>query len=383
VSVRTGKPGYMIVLSLILISLIVAIVTTMANKSRIHIRYIKTMINREKAKMIAWSGVQVAKSQLANMGVVKDVKESSQDKNKNQKDKQKKQNGKKKKEKGGKRLEEAKQFITKLFPVINRWQTFKLNKKNDGITGELKICLGCEEGKIDINQFFDFVHKKFFGEGSKKNDYKKVMQQIFAQIKKVAGGEDVFSKFEKFLKDRQNKLYDPTELLKIKELERFKENVFYEPSGSVRSNTGKPKQTIYLSDIFTLWSFKKELNPWFLSHSLKVLLGLKVEVSGNVGLEEKTLQEKLKQFKLKLAWPDSWKNMLLPLYGKDFDHLPSEVSKVMSTKFEPKVFSVLSYGTVGDVTQKLFVIMERVALPKRKSSGSTSFEFRTKKFYWL
>jgi len=277
--------------------------------------------------------------------------------------------------------QEAKQFIIKILPILNSWQSFKLTKKNDGITGSIKICIGCEEGKIDINQLFDFQKKQFINEGAQQKDYKKIMQKFFAMIKEVVGGDNLFKTFEKFLKGRKNKLYDPTELLTIKEFERFNKNIFYTPDDIVSSEKKEVKQIVYLQDIFTLWSGTREFNPWLLSHSLKVLLGLKTDAKTIGTKKEKKLQETMKQFKLPLTWPNSWDTMLAPLYGKKFDRLPKEVKSLITTKFEPKVFSVLSYGTVGDVTQKLFIILER---KKSSSDGDdVAVEFSTKKFYWL
>jgi len=367
---RAQRPGYVMVFSLMMIAIIIVLITAVVDRSRVHVHYMKTIIDREKAKSLAWSGVQVAMSQLATMHQSK-KEDAAARTEKEAADKKKKTDVQ----------QEAKQFITTILPRLNRWQSFKLTKKNDGITGSIKICIGCEEGKININQLFDFQKKQFINEGAKQKDYKKIMQQFFAKIKEVVGGDKLFKTFEKFLKERENKLYDPTELLSIKEFKRFNKNIFYTPDDVASSDKKEVKQTIYLQDIFTLWSGTRELNPWLFSHSLKVLLGLKTDAKGIGTQEEKKLQEAMKQFKLPMTWPNSWDTMLAPLYGKKFDHLSKEMKSLITTKFEPKVFSVLSYGTVGDVTQKLFIILER---KKSSSSGNdATVEFSAKKFYWL
>jgi len=366
----TQRPGFVMVVSLMMIAIIIILITAVTNISRVHVRYMKTIIDREKAKSLAWSGVHVAMGQLATMHQSKEKDAVEQTK--------KQEVGKKKKTDV---QEEAKQFIINILPTLNTWQSFKLTKKNDGITGSLKICIGCEEGKINLNQFFDFQKNKFINEGASQKDYKKTMQQFFAMIKEVVGGDNLFEAFEKFLKERKNKLYDPTELLTIKEFKRFNENIFYTPASVVSPNQKEVKQTIYLQDIFTLWSGTRELNPWLLSHSLKVLLGLKTDTKGIDMQKAKKLQEAMKQFKLPLTWPRSWDTMLALLYGKKFDRLSKEIQGLITTKFEPKVFSVLSYGTVGDITQKLFIILER---KKSSSSGDdVAIEFSPKKFYSL
>ncbi|MCK5633369.1 hypothetical protein KAH94_06445 [bacterium] len=369
---NSSQPGYVMVLSLLLMSLIIFLVTNMADKGRVHVQYLKVMIDRQKAKQLAFSGVQVALSQLANMDQSQKKDESdfqSKDKQKNQKVLSED--------------EQARQFLKNFLPTMNQWQTFSLKKKNDGVTGSIKICVGCEDGKININKMFDFVHKKFFNEGQKNGDCKKAMQELFKKIKKQLGGENLFSKFEKFLKERHNKLYDPTELLTIEGFKRFKDALFYEPNDAVKGQDEKVKKTIYLNDIFTLWSFKKEIDPWFLSDSLKVLFGLKILKKSDGQFEEKKIQDLLKKVTAKYSWPNSWKQVLKPLYGVDFKSFSEGGKTLISTKFEPQVFSVLSYGTVGGVTQKLLVIVQRVKKSEKGSTGSKLFEFRTKKFYWL
>ena len=388
---QKNKPGYTLVLALMIIALIVVIVSSLADRGSVHTHYLKTMIDRQKAKALAWSGVQIAMSQLAHL--------SDEPKSKEQ-DLVLDKNGKQKKSDAGK---EKKQELLFLLPVLNKWQTFDLKKQNDGVTGQIKICLSSEEGKLNLNSLFDFKTKKFIGESSdketgkakqsgnqqknvasknSKGDAKKLLQEVFKKIKKAVGGKDLFGPFEKFLKARQTRLHDLTELLAIKEFELFKDKIFYEPGAPVhKDETGKLKQNIYLQDIFTLWSLQKELDPWMLSHSQKILFGLKKKDQ----LDEKNLQNILKNFSGEIQFPKGWDDMLAQVYGTKFDSLPKQMRDALGTKFEPTVLSVLSCGTVGGVTQKLLVILERKKSSRKDSSGKNvaSFEFSAKKFYWL
>lgn len=368
----TQQSGYILIITLLIITLVTALVTSMANKSSVHSRYLKIIMDREKAKELALSGVQIAMSQLATMHKLPEAEKSLTQKNENEK-----------KEDGS--LEQSKQFLSKLLPVLNRWQQFILTEKNDGIKGQIKICIGSEEGKIDINQIFDFAEKKFINQGEKENDYRKYIEEVFAKIQEILGGDNLFDKFENFLKERQNGLYDPTELLTVAEFSLFKNKVFFNPDNVSSENEEQVKQTIYLNDIFTLWSFQRELNPWLLSHSVKMLIGIKEEKKESLEQEEKKLKKTLEEFKTELKWPDSWNVMLKPLYGIDFDRVPKEMKMVMGTKFEPNIFSVLSYGTVGNVTQKLFIVLEKIKSSNKEqtSDDKSSFEFRARKFYWL
>jgi len=380
---KTEQPGYVLVLSLMIIALVVAIVTSLADRGGVHARYLQLVINREKAKILAWSGVQIAMSQLAHAGDLPEPKEGATPEKKDKEGAKQDSNG------------QAKQTVVTLLPILNNWQTFRLKKKNDGVKGQIKVCISSEEGKINLNHVFDFKKKKFLNEGAKtlrqaqgrrQIDYKKYFQELFKTIGNIAGMGNLFGPFEKFLKARQTKLQDVTELLTIKEFESFRDNIFYQPDDAqVTDETGKLKQTIYLQDIFTLWSFQKELDPWFLSHSHKVLFGLKEKKQEGKFPDEKKLQEKLKNFSTNMEFPKGWDQLLAPIYGKKFDVLPKEMRAALGGKFEPRLFSVLSYGTVGGVTQKMLVILKRVQTTSKDSTGKsvTSFEFSAKKFYWL
>ena len=63
----TASSGYILVLTLIILSIIVIMVTQLFNKGRVHLYYAKTMIEREQAKQLALGGIQLAMNQLAVM----------------------------------------------------------------------------------------------------------------------------------------------------------------------------------------------------------------------------------------------------------------------------------------------------------------------------
>ena len=80
-------------------------------------------------------------------------------------------------------------------PTLNRWQTFELTEEIDGLDGEIKLCITCEDGKLDLNQWYDFNKKKFIGgEGTHRGkfnmkhahsfDGKKIFKAVFAALKK-------------------------------------------------------------------------------------------------------------------------------------------------------------------------------------------------------
>lgn len=359
-----GAPGYILLLSLMIIALSVILVTYMANKSMIHTYFTRSMIDREKAKRLAFSGIQLALSQLRfddkNAGEVSLGKEQHSQK--------------------GSEDKEGKQLLENILPAINRWQKFTLKEEIDGLDGEIHICVSCEDGKIDINQLYDFEKHLFIDEGKPETDRKKIAQKIFASIERVGSGKGLFKAFEKFLKERHYKVDDVTELLMIKEFAVFKKNIFYEPPSLENGEKFKKgKRPLYLTDIFTTWSAKKTVEPWLFSDSLNGLLELERVVPDDKDRREKAVREWLENFKVKAQWSVDWDKALMPLYGKKVSSIPKEIMGILSTKFEPTVFSVLSYGKVGEVIQRLFAIIER----RSSSDNGDKHNIVIKKVYWL
>ena len=209
---KTVKSGYIMVFTLIIISLSTMLITNLSYKVRSHIHYTKTATIQEKAKLLALSGLEIAKSQLSF--------------------EQEKERNKEKKEHKNSTIENIKLFIKKIVPSLNSWQNFKLSKKSDGINGQIQLCIMSEEGKININELFSIKDKKFVWINQ---NAKKIVQYICSEIEKYTKKEKLFNDIESYLKKRKNKLYDVTQLLSIKNMNYFNNNVFYEPSNKNES----------------------------------------------------------------------------------------------------------------------------------------------------
>jgi len=382
-----NESGYVLVFAMMMIALIVLLTTRIADLSSVHVSFAKVMIDREHAKMLAWSGANIAMAQLS---LQEDKKKGGEKAPKEPKGKMPQ------KVATGWTEQEAKFFLKNIVPILNEWQTFDIKKKDYGINGKIKIFISSEEGKVDLNRVFDFEKRKFFGQGKKKGDYQKILKEVFKGIQKEVKGKDLFNKvqdyltkqqkFDQILKNRQNRLYDTTEFFGIKNFDFPAENVFYQPTLEIKGKKGKVGKNIYWTDVFTLWSGYKTINPWLLSNSMKNLTGLKFK--GKISEKKKKIESVLKQFKLNLSWPDDWNKIFSSLYGIKYKALPDWAKQIMSTTFGPSVFSVVSYGTVGNITQKLCIIFERkkVASGKKsdkKDSKEATIEFEIKKFYWI
>ena len=321
------------------------------------------MIEREKAKMLAQAGLQIAISQLVAFKKEEEAKPGAKE------EKPKPDPAK-----------EAKAFLMTILPVINRSQTFALNEKIDGIDGEINVVITCEQGKIDINAMFDFEKKDFAGQGFIKEAIKKGLKVLFDELQKIVGGTDLFKAFEKFLKERQYELNDVTELLAIPAFAVFKNNIFYEPISDKKQQQAK-KAKVYLTDIFTVHSGEKRIEPWLLSDSVAGLFGLKQAGFAEVAERKKNIEQWLKNFKLQVpSWKQEWKNTLGLIYGKELNSLPKGIESMLSVKFEPKQFSVLCFGTVGNVTQRLLALVERT---KDSQNDKISYDIKVKRLYWL
>lgn len=380
--IRKEQQGYILIFSVMFIAMIVIISTIISNKSILHVNYSKLTISREKAKMLAYSGLQIAMAQLS---IKEKEKKDDSDGKKDQKP-----GSTAASQSGSTKLWtdlESKDFIKNIWPQMYKWQEFKLTNDKYGTDGVIKICICAEEGKIDINQVFIFDNnpekRKFLGQGQKEGDYKKLFENIFKKINSFVKGEKKFEsfegymknkqQFEKILKSRQNILYDTTEFLSLKGFEGFGDKIFYEPQEDImeKGKVVKTSPTIYWTDIVTIWSGKKTISPWFISSSIKKLLGFKEPAIKN--------QESIsKKFKENLSYPKDWNDIFEPIFGVKYENLPAWFKFAIDTKFEPRFFSVVSYGKVDDVSQKIFAIIER---KKVKTKEKVVVEFDIIKFY--
>lgn len=346
---QKNKAGYILVLTLLLTSLMVMLVTYLANRGTVYTPLAKTMLDREKAKALAFGGLQLGISQLAHY--------------------------EKPKEKAPANHEEL-YLLKTVMPHLNQWQKIELKEKTDGVDAQIQVCVGSEEGKININQLYNFETQKFLHEGDKQKDSKKVLQKLFTKIEKQIGSNNLFQGFEKFLKARQYKLNDVTELLTIKEFERFSPYIFYEPS----AKKDQQKQPIYLTDIFTVHSPSSTIEPWLLSNSLTRLLELKNVNSDDQESKKRMVEHITKKFKPAMKLSEDWKTVFTPMYGKDIKSLPQGFEFLLNQKFGPTIFSVLSYAVVDKVSQRIFAIVER----KKSSQGKDIvYDVAIKKLYWL
>ncbi|MGC2310900.1 MAG: hypothetical protein WA432_04730 [Candidatus Babeliaceae bacterium] len=335
------KSGYILLLTLLLLSLSIAMVTRLV--SLIVARYHQSalFIKQEKARQLALGGVQLVLSALNAPLQQKEKKE-----------------------------EQAKQeelLKKNIFSMLNRWQKITLHEKIEGIDGEIQLYVSSELGKINLNALYDFDKKKFLQQDN--FDARKVITWLGEALKESLEGINLIEILENFLKNHQGPLNDITELLTLKELNFFQEHIFIAPQ-----EDKEKKQPIILTDLFTIAGKSPLLQPTQLSASMGSLLGL--EKTSVTEEADKESAEFAKQIKPMMNWQVEWNKLLAPFVGKEYNTLPPAIRILFSPEFEAQAFSVVSYGNVDTILQKIYVIIE-----KKMVAGQELFMIQ--KVYWL
>ena len=363
--------GYIMIFTLLVIAALMVIVTYVGYRGALYAPFSTMIVAREKAKLVTLGGIQVAIAQLAYVPPKKEQKAAAQQGEAEQKAEGKESSG---------ADQEIKDLLTRLLPTLNRWQHFELSQATDGIDAVLDVCVMCEEGKINLNRIFSFKKEDF--RGDKQTGWKTIMPELFKVVEKFTKTTELFPAFEKIMKARTSKFNDASELITNKEFAYFKDFLFYEPSLSEKNVADKKQQRpIYLLDIFTVWSSSDTLDPWFFSDSINALLGLPQVTGGDIKVRQESIENWLKNFKKSFDWKTDWNAVLQPVYGKELRTLPKNIDSMLSTTSDPRFFSVLVQGKVGDIMQKAYAILERI---KRPSEGDTVvYDIVIKKLYWL
>ncbi len=351
------QAGYVLTLTLLLISMSVVLVSLLVNRTVSYQRLSVLDHDREQAKMLALSGVEIALSQMT--APVEDAQAGAKKEEKTQ-------------EKSGEK--EQQKWLSRLLALTNHWQEFKFKEEIDGIEGECTIYISSEQGKFNLNSLYNFKEKKFIKQDS--FDAQKLLQLIFDKISTSLNAGNPIESLENIFKQHDRPLDDVTELLALKEFQKFASHVFptFPAHGEQKS------ESFILTDLFTVMpvaSGRPQLEPLLLSRSVKNMLGLKPDNAD----EEKRIQEAqelAKSLKPTMNWQEDWNKLLSKRVGKEFEKLPVEIRSLFSSKFEVTAFSVVSYGKVGAVTQKLCAIVTQV--PSERDQAQ---RYSIKKLYWL
>ncbi len=354
--------GFALVTVFLMLTVATLLVSQLYFKGLTYNTFIPAAINREQAKLVARSGIQIALNQLSLLDsqFLSDKKDEKKDASQSVSE-----------EKDP--IKRAKNLLSFLLKVQHRWQTFEFDEKRDGFEGTLKLCISCEEGKIPLKSLIDGQKRTFAplqSTGKKPDEFFKF---IFQKMKELTFKKDLYPSFEKYIKERKFDWIDVTDVFAYEGFESLSNFLFYAPEPL---REGIVRKDVYWSDLFTVWVDTQTIHPLLFSPSVRRVFDLNVDQIGVGGFEDehKKIVEKLD---LQLsAWHADWDNYIEPLYQKDYARLPKELIALLSTKFEPRVFSVLCYGKVGKIEQKLLVIIVRTF----DKNGEV---FEVKKLYWL
>ena len=329
------RNGSVLIFSLVILSLITLLTQQLLHMVYVGSSFIQAMSDRERAEALVLGGVNIA---IAQLTIVKD----------DQKDKKERSSLSKKDEKEEKNPLEKK-LLKRLLPHLNRWQTFNLKEQIDGIDGQVKICISSEQGKININEIFDFEKQAI------KKEYNALLQGL--EIKGTFKPGEMAKKILDYLTKRKRKLDDVTELYEIPGFNQL--SIFYSPPSEQTQEKEKfqANTALTLQDIFTTWSDNATIDPLMMSDSMLAMLGLRRPLARDA----QTLKEPYKKFidTFDLSWASNWISnwkKLEPFLGNN-PKLLKNLNDIFSKEFGPKVYSVLSCGKVGNVEQRLLAVV--------------------------
>ena len=376
---RKKQSGSVILFSLMMIAIIALLTQQMMRGVWVGSSFIQTMIEREHAEMLALSGINVAIAQLTC---------DERDKKEESSEEKKAANVKEDKESRG-----IKKMLGRVLPHLNRWQEFALKEPIDGVDGLMRICITCEEGKININETIDFKKMEL------KKDYETLFKRL-AMPGRIPAGE-IGPRILNFFKERQRKIDDISQLRSVPGFDAL--DIFYKPPElPAKGKKSEPNSDLALQDIFTIWSGTDKVDPLWLSDSMCAMFELRRPHADDAQTRRERFVKFGQEFKKEMAgdWDSNWK-ILDYLYDQKSKVIP-DVKGLFTKQFGPRVYSVLSCGKVGQVEQQLLAVIREEDVKKKgavKSQGATSNEkkaatgldqekeegkrFRILRIYWL
>jgi len=363
----SNKKGYILILTFFFIALSVALITGVLKQAMNFQKNASLMRDKEKAKLLVLSGVQLALDQVS---LIEEQQVAQEGARPSQPD------------------EKAIQvflarWFSNVFPIINRWNAVSLTDQAFGVDGYIKYFISCEQGKIDLNNFANILEKesKQTAQQAKSIDADGKTETLDSQdtsnVKSYTSVIDELVKKEfkvdlvATLKEAKNSipLEDPTQLLKYKSFESAKNSLFL----PLNNDSANKKIPLTLMDLFTTLPSSGKLNPWFLSYSMARTLGLQRKPDAQVS-------DIIKQFKPKVEWEKEWDKTLAEFYGKQFKSIPKEITNMFSAECEATAFSVIVYAKVGPIIQRLYAILERENPDKMQRKNIV---FKITKIVWF
>lgn len=338
------QQGYVLLLSVMMIGALMVLVTSVIGRVTLARQTASLAYQREQARQLALSGIQCAYAQLA----------------------EKPEASPKKAEKPQAAAAPQQSSLAPWIKYCGWWQRYECTEELDGVSGTMQWYIAPEEGKLNLNSFYDFKKKTFVLQGP--FDARKGLLMINERMKNQLGSVSLVKIIEELFKDRKEPLEDLTELKKVKDFEKIAYLMFPAPP-----EKDAPLVPTFM-DLFTVTGTGVDVYPATLSLSMQAILGFPALKPETV---KKQRAELAPQIKDQMNWQTSWDQLLQPLYKKSYQEMPQEIKTILSGKFEGNVFSVVSYGKFGSITERVYALIERTL------SRDQRVEYVIRKIYWI
>ncbi len=252
---KNKQHGFVLVMALFIISLGSVLVTSLLQRAIAFDRLHRVLVKQQQARLLALNGIEIARAQLSNP---LEIDKKNVDQN----------------------------LVPFLYNGLE--QTFKLITEKDGIDGEIKLYITCEEGKINLNRAYDFQQKQFV-KLDKEQDAQTVLALGDKDIQQKFSLENFAQSIGQLFQKRGKPLEDITEIVTPK----FSGDIFYVINS-------EDKEHKALTDLFTVASSEFKIQPLYISSSLAQLLQLEKQ-----SLDKKQRLEIIKKLSASKA-PINW-----------------------------------------------------------------------------
>lgn len=353
------KPGFVIVLVLLMISVGMVLIVPLVNRVAGYNRLSTLVAEREQAKALALSGIEIAIAQLSMPGAEKDAQSNGAQASPLATP--------------GTAGESDKALRDNCLKVCNHWQKFDLTHKEDGVDATCEIYIACEQGKINLNALYNFEKKEYVVRDG--IDGKKIIEWIGPRIDELVGTQHFAENVTNFFKQRKKPLEDITELLSDPAFKNFIPCQWPLCNSAPEAASSKEQQ-IFLTDLLYVCGQDSTLEPLVLSRSFLRLLGNKQD-DAVYTQKQKSVAVELKKMPLEMAWESQWDVQLAKFYDIEYTKVPESLRKLFAKKFELVLFSVISCVKIGNAHQKVCALLEK------NVSADNQTRYIIKKLYWL
>lgn len=310
--------GYILILTLLLLSTSFILISSILQKTFAYLSQSQIEIDREHARQMALSGIQLVLSKISLV-----IPEKKENKDEVKKDMPNSEHPEKTDDK--KETPEQKWLIS-ILPILNSWQNVTLNYDSAGIDATISYFLSSQQGKFNLI----------------------AIDKDLSELVKKAIKVDIISTLEECKKQLGRPIQDPTEMIKASSFTPLKNKLFTVPSVNKENIDISATDLFYIEDGNDL----KLLNPWLLSSSTSKALGMVPKFTPAI------IKDIVSKFKPDMNWQSEWDNTLAKIYNKKFATIDPKIKKILSSKFIADSFFVVCYATVNSVTQKAAALLK-------------------------